>query len=817
MKRVLSVLLAVCMFISVLPAYAGAYSTDYPNTWANTGNQANDIVQVALSQVGYHETGNNHTKYNAWFYGYDQANEWCAIFISWCANQAGIPTSIIQKQASAKKGKFGTPTYNFSPSIQPGDIAYIGKTGGNSSSHVGIVVNVSGNTITTVEGNNSDKVKKGTFYLGSGKRQYYESESILFYGRPNYGNGSTPPTTTPTSSPSPTPSDIIDSGKCGLGADDKLYWTLRTSGVLTISGTGDMMDFYQSGESDFLIDAPWWRYRTQIEKVVVEEGAESIGADAFGFEYPNLKEVVLPNSLEKIDIGAFAGTPLTSIDIPEGVTRLGGGAFSGCENLSHITLPSSLQSIDTNWRGSGTFEGCISLTSIEIPSNVQVIGEAAFRDCTGLTTVVLLPNNLYGGFDGVNGLGIDVFKGCTNLDNLTASSEVLNFYPEKFPSTVENLTIISGPTLLDWQLPFMSNLKTLTICPSVQSLEEGNFFSNARSLIEIHVDPQHTDLMSENGVLFSKNQDIIYCYPPSKSGEEYMIPSGVKTIGYAAFENCSNLKNILIPEGVEQLSYASFAGTDFTNITIPKSLTSLHGSLLSSPHAENVYYSGTKEQWRMLYVKELGADPGCNLETATIHCADGNIAPGGSKDLTPPTPVPPSFTDVAPGTYYAQPVIWAYHMQITLGTSPTTFSPSNPCTRAQIVTFLWRSAGRPEAARPSSFEDVPADGDFKSAIDWAVEQGITNGTGPSTFSPNAPCTRDQAVTFLWRAAGKPTPAVASSFTDAPVSGDFKTAIDWAVEKGITNGTSPTKFSPKRICTRGDIVTFLYRYTEAGNT
>ena len=169
------------------------------------------------------------------------------------------------------------------------------------------------------------------------------------------------------------------------------------------------------------------------------------------------------------------------------------------------------------------------------------------------------------------------------------------------------------------------------------------------------------------------------------------------------------------------------------------------------------------------------------------------------------------FTDVPFNLYYAEPVRWAVHNGVTNGTGEFTFSPDAPCTRAQVVTFLWRAAGCPAPRGGGDpFRDVPDDAYFRSAVLWAVEQGITNGTGSAAFSPNAPCTRAQVVTFLWRAAGAPGAGGGNPFRDVPDGAYYRGAVLWAVERGITNGTSAAAFSPNDTCTRGQIVTFLYR-------
>ena len=170
------------------------------------------------------------------------------------------------------------------------------------------------------------------------------------------------------------------------------------------------------------------------------------------------------------------------------------------------------------------------------------------------------------------------------------------------------------------------------------------------------------------------------------------------------------------------------------------------------------------------------------------------------------------FQDVPSDAYYFEAVNWAVANNVTNGTSETTFSPNVGCTRAQVVTFLWRAAGQPEPTEGTNpFTDVKEGTYYYKAVLWAVEKGITNGTSETTFEPDETCTRGQIVTFLWRREGKPAPTGANNpFADVKPSAYFGSAVLWAVEKGITNGTSETTFEPNEDCTRAQVVTFLWR-------
>ena len=168
------------------------------------------------------------------------------------------------------------------------------------------------------------------------------------------------------------------------------------------------------------------------------------------------------------------------------------------------------------------------------------------------------------------------------------------------------------------------------------------------------------------------------------------------------------------------------------------------------------------------------------------------------------------FTDVHAEDYYYDAVLWTAQKGITGGMSDTLFAPNAACPRAQIVTFLWRTAGSPEPSALSSFADVPADAYYAKAVAWAVENGITVGTTAATFSPDDTCTRAHGVTFLYRAAKATASVGASAFTDVADSAYYADAVKWATEQGITKGISSTLFGPDETCTRAQIVTFLYR-------
>ena len=176
---------------------------------------------------------------------------------------------------------------------------------------------------------------------------------------------------------------------------------------------------------------------------------------------------------------------------------------------------------------------------------------------------------------------------------------------------------------------------------------------------------------------------------------------------------------------------------------------------------------------------------------------------------TPLRPTVSPFVDVYQDSYYADAVEWAVAAGITKGTSSTTFSPRDPCTRAQVVTFLWRYAETPDPGRYNPFRDVANGAYYRAPVLWAVSAGIANGLSSGAFGPERPCTRAQVVTFLWRYAGSPVVPGRNPFRDVSAGDYYYDAVLWAVSAGVTSGTSDTAFSPGDPCTRAQVVTFLW--------
>ena len=234
--------------------------------------------------------------------------------------------------------------------------------------------------------------------------------------------------------------------------------------------------------------------------------------------------------------------------------------------------------------------------------------------------------------------------------------------------------------------------------------------------------------------------------------------------------------------------------------TLTLTFTVSNLSKITDPHILHILTDGTKEYY---------APDSISGNTITVkgvrNLSTFAVIPGSEVPEEQTNP----FTDVYESDYYYDAVLWAVANGVTNGTSATTFGPNVTVTRAQMVTFLWRAYGSPEATGTNPFTDVSTSDYYYDAVLWAVANGVTNGTSATTFSPDAPVTRAQAVTFQWRAAGSPVVS-GSSFGDVAADAYYVNAVTWAVANGITNGTSGTTFSPDVVVSRAQAVTFLWR-------
>lgn len=350
-----------------------------------------------------------------------------------------------------------------------------------------------------------------------------------------------------------------------------------------------------------------------------------------------------------------------------------------------------------------------------------------------------------------------------------------------------------------------------------------------------------TNIKSFTGVfqLTSSDPSIVNCYTVKKDDTLGLYAEG-STVSFTAEQQTGKKFSGWTATGVTldnatnaEISF-TMPGNDVTLTTNYRTSSSSSSSRPSYPittpdKTENgsVNISSTSAKRGSIVTITVTPDAGYVLDKLTVTDKDGKelsltkksdteytfVMPAGKVEIQPSfVKQAPSqaFVDVKTSDYFYDAVLWAVEKGITNGTSAETFSPEAPCTRAQIVTFLWRAAGSPVVNYAMNMTDVPADAYYAEAVRWALSEGITTGTSADQFSPDATCTREQAVTFLWRAAGSPAVSGGSAFEDVGADDYYARAVAWAAQNGVTNGISQVLFGTGNDCTRAQIVTFLYR-------
>jgi hypothetical protein len=288
------------------------------------------------------------------------------------------------------------------------------------------------------------------------------------------------------------------------------------------------------------------------------------------------------------------------------------------------------------------------------------------------------------------------------------------------------------------------------------------------------------------------------------------IPGSVTSIGDSVFVFCTRLSSVTIPDSVTGIGTCSFRRCRFLrSITIPDSVvevkdnafqdcSSLRSLTVCNPSCA-IYDS----------VNTLG-DPSLTVLYGYLNSTTQQYAEKWGYTFCPLD----GFADVNPAAWYAVPVAWAVENGITAGTGESSFSPNKPCTREQIATMLWRANGSPApGGAENPFADVKPGKYYTDPVLWAYhhEPRIAGGVSETSFGVGQACNRAQVVTFLWNAAGKPEPAGTSNpFSDVSDADYYYKPVLWALENGVTGGTSPTTFSPNQSCTRAQVVTFLYK-------
>ena len=602
---------------------------------------------------------------------------------------------------------------------------------------------------------------------------------------------------------------------------------------------------------------------TGLTSVTIPNSVTSIEWYAFS-GCTGLTSVTIPNSVTSIEWYAFSGcTGLTSVTIPDSVTSIASStfegctsletvninscknireyAFQGCTALKNLTLPTDLKTI-----GQFAFQGCTSLETLNIPS-VETIDASAFSGCTALTSVSL-PKN-------VKTIGNAAFRYCDNIkDVYYAGSETewnaITIQPYNEP--INNAAIhYAGET-------HTHNYNAVVTAPTCT---EKGYTTHTCSCGDSYVDSYTNSLGHDY-----KNGECIRCHakdPNHTHTHDYKSTVTKPTCtekGYTT-HTCScgdsykdNYKDALghlyifgkcIRCGEKEDSSETHKHDYKSRVVEPtcteggytlwececgKSYETLHTKALGHEYKDGLCVRcGAKDpnahthKYVETVTKPTCTEKGCTTYTCSI-CGDsykgsytdalghsyvgGVCTRCGAKDPNYKPAV--SFIDVPSDAFYANAVKWAVENGITEGVGNNRFDPNGQCTRGQVVTFLWRAAGKPTVSANVSFSDVQPGAFYYEAVKWAVANGITTGVGGNRFAPNDSCTRGQVVTFLHRAANSPAASTISSFTDVPATAFYYNAVNWAVANGITDGVGNNRFAPNDTCTRAQVVTFLYR-------
>ena len=658
-----------------------------------------------------------------------------------------------------------------------------------------------------------------------------------------------------------------------------LSWSLARSGVLTISGSGELPELANDGTS-----VPWKKHSDIIIEVVIKSGVTGVGSGAFT-GCTALKKVSISDTVKKLDLNAFSGctaleafavedgneayasadgvlfnagktrliscpvgktgaytvpetvteieksafaaSGVESVSMSDAVNAVGEGAFSNCSKLKSVVLPKGLKELKKS-----LFSGCSALEAISIPDSVKTLGEGVFSGCAALKEVkipgevTVIPKNAFSGCAALESVSIPAsvtaikeaaFDGCTALKNVTflgkddewgkvtiaGKNDALDSATKNFPnhthSYVDTVTAPTctangytvhkcscGDTKTDSYTKMLGHSYQGGICVRCGVLEDHKHDFKQTVTAPTCISEGFTTYTCACGESYKKNYVSALEHKPELKNEK---KAGCLKGGYTGDEVCTVCGKVFKAGSV------ILALGHSTELHNEKAATCVNGG-----------YTGDLVCVRCGDIIEQG-----KATAATGHkffggkCSVCDAQESGSR----PVKVK-SFDDVIPGTFYYDAVMWAVKNNITKGTGASTFSPGDGCTRFQIVTFLWRACGCPTAATAASFSDVSPSDSFYEAVRWAVERGITNGTGGSSFSPYATCTRAQIVTFLYRAAGSPTVSSGIRFFDVSPNAFCRDAVVWATERGITNGTSDTTFSPDAACTRAEVVTLLYR-------
>lgn len=589
-------------------------------------------------------------------------------------------------------------------------------------------------------------------------------------------------------------------------------WRLDENGTdtytLTLSGSGKMAD-YLAGSVQ-----PWNSYASKITKLIVEDGVSSVGSRTC-YNFKVLTDVSLADTVTDIGEFSFSGcSALVSVDLSN-VTSIRANALRDDRALSDIRLSRDLKVIDYQaFRDSGADN-----SNISIPASVTEIGFGAFEGAK-FTNVLNLPNvKKVGAFAFSNSKFAAVVLTNAELEIVSGKADTSgNEYDNGVFSGNKAVFYTSVPSVMD-KLYCDDRMNNIGI---IACTNGGSFASEAVFNGFTLAVPQKDgyafagwfsdpDLTEKEGL---SEEDGTYTGTPTTDihadGRRY----------YAKWEPSAD--SILGKTDGEQM--AVDFGTVFYGDTPSATVTFTGSNALKEIKSYGGFFEAKIDGMNVVITPKADLQLGTYTDTLYVHTENGAVhfisvtltVTEKSADSDLPFWLLAAigsnpFSDVAGGAYYNEAVRWAVKNGIASGTDAKHFSPDAACTRGQAVTFLWRAAGCPAPALAENpFADVKSTDYCYDAVLWAVQTGVAKGTSASTFSPDAACTRGQIVTFLYRAAGSPSGYGNSGYTDVPETSYCAAPVAWAVALRVTSGTSAITFSPDALCTRAQIVTFLYR-------
>ncbi len=610
--------------------------------------------------------------------------------------------------------------------------------------------------------------------------------------------------------------DIVDSGTCGAEGDgSNLTWTLDSDGVLTISGSGDMYDYYSSS-------APWHGSSSRVKSAVIAEGVTSIGEYAF-YDCRSLTSVTIPDSVTSIGEWAFSNcTSLTSVTIPDSVTSIGEWAFSYCTSLTSVTIPDSVTSI-----GREAFYKCESLTSVTIPDSVTLIDNGAFQGCTSLTSVTIP--------DSVTSIGKEAFSYCQSLTSVTIPDSVTSIGWSAFYActSLTSVTIPDSVTSIgDDAFHGCSSLTSVTIPDSVTSIG-GSAFRGCPSLTSVTI-PNSVTSIGERA--FSECTSLT----------SVTIPDSVTSIGYYAFYDCTSLTDVYYAGSEAQWKAISIPSTGNNDLLT----ANIHYNYVSHTHS----------------YKDVVTAPTCTAKGYTTHtcaCGDSYVdtytdALGHAWDNGKVTKEPTetesgvkTFTCTRCGETKTEtiPKLTHEHSYDAVVTAPTctskgytthtcacgdsyvdtytdalghawdngkvTKEPTEIETGVRTYTCTRCNETKTESIPVVSvdvtqmFSDVTKNWAYPG-IQYCVTHKLMGSTGSDKFAPTMTTTRAQIVQILYNLEGEPEVSGTTPFTDLTQDW-YQDAVLWAYQTGVVAGTSSTTFEPDLPVTREQIAVILMEY------